>query len=216
MVLLCCKHRSCSPPSLRSLSVRRGAPPSFDSWSAPAPQDCLESANPGRSGFSCCSSRGLGPVTSILQRDSTPDNFATSCADAWSAYFQQLSTLDACLHEYVDPPRARRILHVVQNIDNRTCPVSRGANAGIHENPDAAAGVANTTEISLGPGTFLPAEPEVDPCSSENETKHSDTAVFGLQAGSITESDRSEALVDVSAKFTLYEPTHFRKSLWVS
>ena len=117
-----------------------------------------------------------GSVDMLLQNPNASNDtpFATF-AEARDAYEHQLRNLDASLpvtsrpDNFSDIYWARRVLRVVRNIDNWSRPVT-AANAG-GENPAAASGVSDTTEVRLGPRTFLPAEPEDDLPSWSDSTE---------------------------------------------
>ena len=150
-----------------------------------------------------------GTVESVLRDEQAPSGCAASCVDAWGAYSRQLSALDHASRKTTRPESftevywARRILHVVRNIDNWTAPTTGTANAGVRENPEAAMGVSNTTEISLGPGVFLAAEADLDSCSSCADQDHDEESDPDAHADIMPGEDRSKALLLVSPDLVL-------------
>lgn len=110
-----------------------------------------------------------GPATALVASGGATVPYAQQLHD----YLNALQAQSASLPSDCRPPTfsttywARRVLHTIENISNWTHRGPYPANAGVRQNPDAAAGVENTTEVHMELPLFGPLRPEDDESSNE-------------------------------------------------
>lgn len=120
-----------------------------------------------------------GPATALIASGPDAVPYAQQLRDYLNTLHAQCTLLPMdCRPPTFSPTYwARRILHTIENISNWSHRGPYPANAGIRQNPDAAAGVEGTTEVQMELPLFGPLRPEDEESSNEEASALDDLDV---------------------------------------